>query len=69
MQNLLKNHGLKINQILPMKLDSFYVSLLSEKYKKGHSNMPVSIINGCKSNIYAKKNNNNFSSLIYVASK
>jgi 2-polyprenyl-3-methyl-5-hydroxy-6-metoxy-1,4-benzoquinol methylase len=69
MQNLLKNHGLKINQILPMKLDSFYVSLLSEKYKKGHSNMPVSIINGCKSNIYAKKNNNNYSSLIYVASK
>jgi 2-polyprenyl-3-methyl-5-hydroxy-6-metoxy-1,4-benzoquinol methylase len=69
MHKLLKNHGLKINQILPMKLDSFYVSLLSEKYKKGYSNFPNSFLNGCKSNIYAKKNNNNYSSLIYVASK
>jgi 2-polyprenyl-3-methyl-5-hydroxy-6-metoxy-1,4-benzoquinol methylase len=69
MQKLLKKHGLKINLIQPMKLDSFYVSLLSEKYRKGRSNMPISFINGCKSNIYAKKNNNNYSSLIYVASK
>lgn len=66
---LLNNHGLKINNIIPMKLDSFYVSLLSEKYKKGKTNYLKSFINGYKSNIYAKNNNNNYSSLIYIASK
>jgi hypothetical protein len=52
-----------------MKLDSFYVSLLSEKYEKGRTNMLLSFINGCKSNIYANKNSKNYSSLIYVASR
>ena len=69
MKMLLENHGLKINQILPMKLDSFYVSLLSEKYKYSRSNYLKSFINGYKSNAYARKNNNNYSSLIYIASK
>jgi hypothetical protein len=65
---LMQNHGLKINRIIPMKLDSFYVSLLSHKYKKGKTNYIKSFISGCKSNIYAKKNNN-YSSLIYIVSK
>lgn len=66
---LLKNHGLKIYKIIPMKLDSFYVSLLSEKYKNGKSNYLTSIINGYTSNIHAAKNKNNYSSLIYIAGK
>lgn len=69
MKLLLKNHGLRINEILPMKLDSFYVSMLSEKYKNGNTNYIKSIISGYKSNAYANKNNNNYSSLIYIASK
>jgi len=69
MNLLLKNHGLKINEIIPMKLDSFYVSLLSEKYKNGKSNYIKSFINGYKSNVYAKKQNNNYSSLIYIVNK
>lgn len=69
MKLLLKNHGLRIHNILPMKLDSFYVSLLSEKYTNGKSNYVKSFINGYKSNIYAKKNNNNYSSVIYIAGK
>jgi len=69
MKLLLKNHGLKIHNILPMKLDSFYVSLLSEKYTNGKSNFVKSFVNGYKSNIYAKKNNNNYSSVIYIAGK
>jgi 2-polyprenyl-3-methyl-5-hydroxy-6-metoxy-1,4-benzoquinol methylase len=69
MEKLMKKHDLKIVDILPMKLDSFYVSLLSEKYKTGQSNYIKSIINGCKSNIYAKKSQKNYSSLIYIASK
>ncbi len=69
MKILLENHGLKINQIIPMKLDSFYVSLLSEKYKYSQSNYVKSLLNGYKSNAYARKNNNDYSSLIYIASK
>jgi len=69
MQKLMQNHELKILNTIPMKLDSFYVSLLSEKYKNRSSNYLKSFINGCKSNYYAKKNNNNYSSLIYIVSK
>ena len=69
MKLFLKNHGLKIYKIIPMKLDSFYVSLLSENYKYSKSNYIKSFINGYVSNIYAKKNKNNYSSLIYIAGK
>jgi len=69
MEKLMKKHALKIINIHPMKLDSFYVSLLSEKYQSGSSNMIKSFLNGWKSNIYAKKHNNNYSSLIYIVSK
>ena len=69
MKLLLNNHGLKIYKTIPMKIDSFYVSLLSEKYKKGKSNYIKSFINGYKSNIYANKNENQYSSIIYIAGK
>lgn len=73
-RSLLKNHKLKVEAIVPMKLDSYYVSLLSEKYKKqdGKSKGNIyinSFINGYKSNRYAKKHNNNYSSLIYIIKK
>src|SRR5690606_6530647 len=32
-------HGYQVSKVLPMKFDAFYVSLLSEKYKNGNSNM------------------------------
>lgn len=66
---LLKGMNLKIDSIQPMKFDAFYVSLLSEKYKTGTSNYLKSFLNGYKSNSYAKKNNKNYSSLIYIISK
>ena len=69
MKKLMEKHQLKINQILPMKFDSYYVSLLSEKYKNGSQKFVKSMITGYKSNIYAKKHNNNYSSLIYIISK
>ncbi|MCG8307293.1 MAG: class I SAM-dependent methyltransferase [Cytophagales bacterium] len=68
MELLLNKHGLNIYNILPMKLDSFYVSLLSEKYRNQKSNYLKSFTTAYKSNIYAKKNNN-YSSLIYIAGK
>ena len=68
--NILANkHGLKLIETLPMKFDAYYVSLLSEKYKTGKSNFLRAFINGWKSNIWASKHNNNYSSLIYVLKK
>jgi hypothetical protein len=49
-----------------MKLDAYYVSMLSEKYKAGKNNYLKSIVNGYKSNSWAKNNDNNYSSLIYI---
>ena len=66
MRVLSANHGLKIVKTLPMKLDAFYISLLSEKYAKGKQDYFNAVINGIRSNNFAKKNNNNYSSLIYI---
>jgi len=68
MTKLMANYGLKVNQIYPMKFDSYYISILSEKYR-GKRNLLKSFINGWKSNSWAEKNDSNYSSLIYVASK
>ena len=64
-----RDHGLKIQDIIPMPFDAYYVSLLSEKYKTNRRKWIKSFISGYKSNSYAKKNQNNFSSLIYVVKK
>jgi hypothetical protein len=52
-----------------MKLDAFYVSLLSEKQARGKMNYWQAFWNGLKSNKKAKSNQNNYSSLIYVLKK
>lgn len=66
---LFKKHKLEIIETLPMKLDAFYVSLLSEKYANGKTNYWQAFWNGLKSNKWAKNNQNNYSSLIYVLKK
>jgi 2-polyprenyl-3-methyl-5-hydroxy-6-metoxy-1,4-benzoquinol methylase len=62
--------GLKVIDQVPMKFDSYYVSLLSEKYMNPKAN-PVkrilnAVINGYKSNSWAKNNNNNYSSVLFI---
>ncbi len=70
MAKMMSKHKFKVLETVPMKLDAFYVSLLSEKYRKpGIAGYLKAIINGCKSNIYATKNNQNYSSLIYIIRK
>ncbi len=66
---LAQKHTLKIDKIIPMKLDAFYISLLSEKYAKGKQNYIRAVINGIRSNNFAEKNKNNYSSLIFVLKK
>ena len=48
-----------------MKFDSFYVSLLSEKYKTGRMNFIRAFFVGLKSNLNGKKTNE-YSSHIYI---
>jgi 2-polyprenyl-3-methyl-5-hydroxy-6-metoxy-1,4-benzoquinol methylase len=69
MQLLVQNHALKIDKIIPMKLDAFYISLLSEKYAKGKQNYFRAVRNGIRSNNFARKNEKNYSSLIFVLKK
>ncbi|WKK76615.2 class I SAM-dependent methyltransferase [Marivirga salinae] len=69
MNTLMLKHGLKIKKIYPMKLDSYYVSLLSNKYKFNKNKFLNSFITGYKSNSYANLNKNNYSSLIYIIKK
>ena len=73
LQRLLLNHGLLIQDRIPMKLDSYYVSLLSEKYKsKNKKSFPLlapirAFAIGLISN-YMARQNANYSSCIYVVS-
>lgn len=63
----IKKLNLKLVNKLPMIFDSYYVSMLSEKYK-GKSNLLNAIKVGYKSNQKAKKTSE-YSSLIYVIQK
>ena len=66
--HLTKIHGLKIVRTYPMILDSFYISLLSNKNKSNTNKYIYSFITGLLSNIYAIKSKN-YSSLIYQIEK
>lgn len=67
-QKLLSNNGFNLIETLPMKFDSFYVSMLSEKYKTGSIRYLNAFILGLVSNISAK-NSSGYSSTIYVFKK
>jgi len=71
-ENLLRNNGFTLISKNPMPLDSFYVSLLSEKYQRnGKTNMPGLIkafLTAARSNVDARKTGE-YSSIIYIAKK
>lgn len=68
MKMLIQNSGLEFVGIHPMKWDSFYVSLLSEKNKLGKLSWITGIGNGLWSN-YRALASGEYSSLIYIAKK
>jgi 2-polyprenyl-3-methyl-5-hydroxy-6-metoxy-1,4-benzoquinol methylase len=68
MRALLANHQLKLESIKPMWFDSFYVSMLSSRYKTGKLQLFSSIWTGFISNLKARKDRERCSSLIYIAS-
>ena len=62
---LFEQEEMQLVKVLPMKFDSFYVSLLSEKYKTGKMNYIKAFFVGLLSNLKAKKNFE-YSSHIYI---
>jgi 2-polyprenyl-3-methyl-5-hydroxy-6-metoxy-1,4-benzoquinol methylase len=66
MKKLLEKHKFSVIKILPMKFDSYYVSMLSEKYKTGKNNLIRALYIGFLSNFKACNNKTKYSSQIYV---
>lgn len=62
---LFEKEEMKLEKVLPMKFDSFYVSLLSEKYKSGKMNFVKAFFVGLRSNFKANQNFE-YSSHIYI---
>ncbi len=62
---LSKKYGLNIVSTIPMKFDSYYVSMLSEKYRGNSASFIKGMLRGYKSNRKAKRSKE-YSSLIYV---
>jgi 2-polyprenyl-3-methyl-5-hydroxy-6-metoxy-1,4-benzoquinol methylase len=69
MNALLEKHGFKLKKHKPMWFDSYYISLLSEKYLTGKNNPLKALISGSVSNLQAIKTRQKSSSLIYIAVK
>lgn len=63
--SIFENHQMKIIKTYPMIFDSFYVSILSEKYKTKSKRFLNGFITGCISNFKALKTKE-YSSIIYV---
>ena len=71
MVSLLLKYGFNLTKTIPMKLDAFYVSMLSEKYKGGNSAIANTIrgfYNGIISNRKAKRTGE-YSSIIYISKR
>ena len=68
MQALMDKHGLKLIAQKPMWYDSFYISMLSSKYKHGRTNLLTSFFIGLRSNLNAWGDVKRCSSVIYIAS-
>lgn len=66
---LMQEHGLKVISKKPMWFDSFYISLLSSKYKNGKTSWIGAGLSGLRSNIKALFNKNHCSSIIYIIEK
>ena len=66
---LVNQHRLKLVSKKPMWFDSFYISLLSSKYRLGKTRYISAFISGLRSNITAMSNKDRSSSLVYIIEK
>lgn len=68
-KKLTEIHGLKLLGYKAMWYDSFYISMLSSRYKNGKTNFIAAIINGLRSNLRAWSDVKQCSSVIYIIGK
>ncbi len=66
---LMEKHGLRLLAKKPMWFDSFYISMLSSKYRSGSTSYLGSFFNGLSSNINALRDRDRCSSLVYIISR
>lgn len=66
---LLEQYDFSLEKRMPMWFDSFYVSMLSEQYSRGHGNIVGAFITGLMSNLYAFTDTAKCSSVIYIFRK
>lgn len=67
---LFRKHHLALRQTLPLPLDAYYVSMLSEKYRaERNGGILAALKSGYKSNSQASQTGGQYSSLIFVAGK
>ena len=66
MKWLMEKHGLKILEYKPMWYDSFYISLLSSKYRNGKTNWVAALWHGLRSNLKAIGDVKKCSSVVYI---
>ncbi|MCI4669317.1 MAG: class I SAM-dependent methyltransferase [Bacteroidia bacterium] len=69
MDKLLDSHDFQIFSEKHMPFDSFYVSMLSEKYKTGSTRLVPAFMNGAKSFVNALNKPEKCSSVLYLARK
>jgi SAM-dependent methyltransferase len=71
MQQLIQRTGLNLEAQKPLWLDAYYVSLLSEKYRRAHPVIawPKALLLGSYSNLSAWLKSGRFSSIVYLARK
>lgn len=67
-KRIFNSYGFDLIKTYPMKFDSYYVSLLSEKYKSGWMNFFNAFLVGSRSNLKANSSGE-YSSIIYVFKK
>ena len=71
MRQLLASHGLRVVHTVPLVLDAYYVSMLSEQLRAPErAGGPLAVLKaGYKSNQYAAQHGGQYSSLLYVAER
>lgn len=68
-ETLMKKNGLQVLKYKPLWYDSFYISLLSSKYKNGKTNWLSAAWSGLRSNLVALSDTKKCSSVIYIIGK
>jgi 2-polyprenyl-3-methyl-5-hydroxy-6-metoxy-1,4-benzoquinol methylase len=65
-RKLMEKHQMAVVGYKPMWFDSFYICLLSSKYKNGNTRWLPAILNGLRSNAHAWGKTKRCSSVIYI---